>query len=879
MRPGLQIIHHPYGTDAPYFSGPDERTPRDPVGGDMVGIGFLTQPGGAADSVRLCWTRNGHPQAPIHGRPVALGTDADRWLCELGVVDGGDTVEYWMVATSDGQIYESPRYSFVTRRWCRPARFLVVKATHDGVRLTTLDDHDEPGPDVTVHLIQDGDAIQVQVSAGTEQQVGEVATSEMSVLHGAGISLSVDAASAQLRIETATHTLPLTMRWLREGDGCLAAVEFVGPLAHNESLVGFGERFDAFDQRGRAPDIVVWEQYKNQGNRTYLPVPFFCSSRGYGCLIEGTAQVWYDLGRTIPDRWRCLIEAGCDNRVVLDLFAGTPLEILRTFTALTGRPELPPTWAFGPWMSSNEWNTQARVECEVARTLKYGIPATALVIEAWSDETTFYIWNGAQYTPHPGDWHPRLADFNFPADGPWPDPKGMIDRLHEAGIRLLLWQIPALKAIDEPHAQHDADIKHALENGFVIRNDDGTPYRNPAFWFNRALIPDFTNAAATNWWLAKRAYLLDELGVDGFKTDGGEHLQGRDIQAADGRCGHELVNAYPNLYVSAYYRFARARRGEALTFSRAGHTGAGAFPAHWAGDENSTWEAFRRSITAGLSAAMSGIIFWGWDLAGFSDDLPSAELYLRAAAMAAFCPIMQYHSEYTPSGAPSKDRTPWRVQEYTGDERVISLYRFFARVRMNLLPYIRREAAYAAAHGEPLLRPLLLDDPDDPRVWRVDDQYRFGRDLLVAPVLDEGVEHRQLYLPAGRWYDLWEGACYTGGGWIDVAAPLSRIPVFVRGGAALPVRLGATAALGDDVGNDVDHDDGLQLWVYPSGQSNTTLLDTCGASVMIQIAEETERSVIVTLPPLDFALTLRLPDGTTRQVKASQAEQQIHFDE
>ena len=257
--------------------------------------------------------------------------------------------------------------------------------------------------------------------------------------------------------------MPLALRWLEEADGRLAAVELTGALAQGEALVGFGERFDALDQRGRAPDVAVWEQYKNQGNRTYLPVPFFCSSHGYGCLVEGSAQVAYDLGRAIDDRWRCVAQADSRGKVTFDLFAGTPLAILHDFTALTGRPETLPDWAFGPWMSSNEWNTQARVERELALTLEHDVPATALVIEAWSDETTFYIWNGAQYTPRAGSDRPRLADFSFPADGPWPDPKAMTDRLHAAGIQLLLWQIPAIKQIEEAHPQHDADTQHALE--------------------------------------------------------------------------------------------------------------------------------------------------------------------------------------------------------------------------------------------------------------------------------------------------------------------------------------------------------------------------------------------------------------------------------
>jgi alpha-D-xyloside xylohydrolase len=388
----------------------------------------------------------------------------------------------------------------------------------------------------------------------------------------------------------------------------------------------------------------------------------------------------------------------------------------------------------------------------------------------------------------------------------------MIDTLHAQGIHLVLWQIPALKDAGESHPQHDADVAHAIESGFVLRNADGSPYRNPFFWFQNAHTPDFTSTEATEWWLAKRRYLLDEMGIDGFKTDGAEHLAGRGLRASDGRRGDELINAYPVLYIDAYHRFAREhRKGQALTFSRAGHIGAGAVPAHWAGDENSTWEAYRRSIVAGLTAGLSGVIYWGWDLAGFSDALPTAELYLRSAAMAAFCPIMQYHSEYNPSG-PSRDRTPWNIAEKTGDERAISLFRHFANVRMNLFPYIVQEAEHAASAGEPMMRALLLDYPDDPVAWTIADQYLFGRDLLVAPVVEEGAAGRTLYLPQGAWFDLWTGERHEGGRWITCETPWDRIPVFAPAGATIPLRLGPDGSLGSVTGNGLSRTEGVVLW-------------------------------------------------------------------
>ncbi|MFN8468330.1 MAG: glycoside hydrolase family 31 protein [Caldilineaceae bacterium] len=794
MQPPLTIVHTPYGNGSPYVPTLAERVPQDPVGGDMVTLWFLTTPGDATTSVTLYWTRNGRAQTPIGGRPQARFESFDQWVFELGVVEAGEEVTYRLEATAAAAQCVSATFSFVTRRLRQMADLAVVYSDKLAVSARLLDAEGRPGPQFTVSLAPSQPAV---LQCTFAQEYGPISMTakggDFAIATDEGLELSHPTHSSELRLRWIHGglNLPLQVRWLEEGDGTLVAAEITGALQPAEALVGFGERYDAVDQRGRTLDTVVYEQYKNHGNRSYLPVPFFMSSRGYGCHVEGTGRVHYDLGRSAPDRWRCLAFAGSQEQIAVNLFGGEPLAIVRTFTALVGRPSAPPpAWVFGPWMSSNEWNTQARVEQELTKTLALDIPATVLVIEAWSDETTFYIWNGAQYTSQSGDGAFRLEDFTFPPGGPWPDPKGMVDKLHAAHVQLVLWQIPALKAIDESHAQHEADIAHAVEHGYVMRRQNGELYRNPAFWFHDALIPDFTQDRAADWWLKKRAYLVEQLGVAGFKTDGGEHLQGHDVVAADGRRGSELANAYPNVYVGAYHRFAqRLRHGDAVTFSRAGYTGAGAFPAHWAGDENSTWEAYRRSLHAGLSSALSGVLFWGWDIGGFSEALPSAELYLRATAAAAFAPIMQYHSEYRQPGTPSKDRTPWHIQEHSGDARVVPIYRFFAQLRMQLIPYLTSEAAWCVANGEPLLRPLLLDNGYDPTTWRIVDQFRLGRDLLVAPIVEEGATERTLYLPVGEWQDFWTGASVEGGRWHTVPAPLDRIPVYLRGGAYIGIDL------------------------------------------------------------------------------------------
>jgi alpha-glucosidase (family GH31 glycosyl hydrolase) len=561
-------------------------------------------------------------------------------------------------------------------------------------------------------------------------------------------------------------------------------VRFALRLEPEAHVVGFGERFDALDQCGRSLDSVVFEQYKAQGARTYMPMPFaIVVGGGWGFHVATSRRVWFDVGDS--DAGVIWIEAELDGeaQLAVEIFAGDPHQVLAAFLARTGRPVLPPDWVFEPWMSANDWNTQERVLSEVRRGADDDIPVGVLVIEAWSDESTFTAFRDAVYEPHPDGSPHTLADFTFPAEGAWPDPKGLVDELHARGIRLVLWQIPLLKAAPAPGSQLDYDRRALVERGFAVRKADGSPYANRGWWFPRALLPDFTSAEARAWWTAKRRYLLEELGVDGFKTDGGEHAWGHDLRYADGTGGAETNNRYPVLYAAAYHELMNELDRPGTTFSRAGFTGSAAYPCHWAGDEDSTWEAFRASITAGLTAGACGIFFWGWDLGGFSGEIPSAELYLRSAAAACFAPIMQYHSEYS-HRIPSRDRTPWNIAERTGDERVLAVYRRFAKLRMRLQPYLHEQARESVATSKPLMRALFFEVADDPRIWDFPHQYFLGDDLLVAPVVEPGAESVRLYLPRGEWVDPWTGDELVGPAIVTRAAPLEEIPVYVTARSA-----------------------------------------------------------------------------------------------
>jgi alpha-glucosidase (family GH31 glycosyl hydrolase) len=573
------------------------------------------------------------------------------------------------------------------------------------------------------------------------------------------------------------------VEWFVSG-GRTRRARFVLALEPSEHVVGLGERFHSVDQRGWSVDATVFEQYCNQGVRTYLPVPFahVLGGDGWGFHVDTTRRVWFDVADSDARELRVELAVDPDHPVAaLHLWQGEPAQVLSQFFGVVGRPSAVPDWAYRPWASSNEWNNQARVEAEVARSLAEGVGIGAVVIEAWSDEGTIHIWRDARYTPRTDGEPLRYSDFGFPADGAWPDPKGMIDRLHAKGVRVLLWQIPVVPDHDlEDDAQLIADRVALVDRGYAVLEEDGSPYRNRGWWFPRALLPDFTIPDARAWWTDKRRYLLEDMGVDGFKTDGGEHAWGDELRFGDGTRGDESNNRFANLYAQAFHELLRSAGTDGMTFSRAGHAGAGSFPGHWAGDEKSTWEAFRASIVAGITAGASGVFMWSWDHGGFSGPLPSAELYLRTAAMATFSPIMQYHAEFNGHRIPSRDRTPWNVAEQTGDPDVLPLYARFTRLRDRLVPYLSAQARISVEQAKPLMRGLFFDWPRDVRVWDFPLQYLLGDDLLVAPVTVEGAESVQVYLPEGDWVDVWSGERLRGGRVVTRAVPLDLIPVYCR---------------------------------------------------------------------------------------------------
>ncbi len=518
-------------------------------------------------------------------------------------------------------------------------------------------------------------------------------------------------------------------------------------LSPGERIYGAGEQFTAFDRRGQEIDLWHEEPLGTETARAYKNVPFHLSTKGYGLLVDTTARVTYDFGH---DSTASGTMSVADDAFAFLFFYGPEFpEVLRRYTAVTGRPDRPPKWSFGTWMSRLGYESREELEAVADRLRAESIPSDVLHLDP------FWMRDRSS------------CDLEWDTDQ-FPDPEGMIEGLREEGFRLSLWEHPHVPVGTDAFAE-------GVANGYFVADGTGGPYvmDRTCQGDYRGAIVDFTDPDAVEWWQAKHRRLLEQ-GVAVFKTDYGEYVP-EDAVFANGKSGASMHNLYPYLYNRAVYEVVGEVNGtdEAVVWGRSAWTGSQSFPMHWGGDPQTSWNGMSAALRGGLSASLSGIALWSHDIGGFRGT-PSTALYVRWAQFGLLSSNSRCHGT-TP-------REPWEF----GPE-ALDVFREYAELRYRLLPYIYTAAEVAARTGLPVVRPLVLAHQDDPATHTLDAQYTLGPDLLIAPVFAADTE-RDVYLPEGEWRDHWTGEHRDGGRWVTVDAPLERQPMFVRAGSVIPRR-------------------------------------------------------------------------------------------
>lgn len=520
------IWHNPYGIDDLYDHEPTEIYPLTPIAGEMIYIKSTTWPVEAGQSVWLTYTKNGEPQPDIGAEWKYNSGNNSYWEAAIGPFEKGDVIEYTVFADKDGQNTQSiGPFSFHVVEWER-AQSVELGSQEDGlVVLNVTSDQGDSTPKLGLSF-PSADVLRFQFSplgdVAFEAGAADYSIEEDSnsiIISTSALEVTVTKSPYGVEVRDLDTGKLLTqnggtgseLSWLTDGAGFVKNFRGRYESPSSEKFYGFGERYNGIEKRGETVDIYVYNQYQNQGERSYLAVPFFYSSKGYGLYLDSTYYAQFDMADSDPNQYTFTVNTSGDDPV-LDYYiiSGTPEEVIGGYSELSGKPQDMPKWAFGLWMSANEWDRQSEVLSAVENAEAYDIPASVVVLEQWSDENTFYIFNDSTYTAKPGGEAFSGSDFTYSEK--WPDPASMVDTIHDNGMKVLLWQIPVLKYTDYAWEQKDNDEAYMIEQGYAVGDGEGGQYRIPSSgWFGNSLLLDFTNPDAVDWWMSKRAYLFDDI--------------------------------------------------------------------------------------------------------------------------------------------------------------------------------------------------------------------------------------------------------------------------------------------------------------------------------------------------------------------------------
>lgn len=527
-----------------------------------------------------------------------------------------------------------------------------------------------------------------------------------------------------------TPTLPFS--FVRRASDYSRSVAAVFSISPDEKIFGCGESFTRLDKNGQK--VVLWTHDPNgvQTQTMYKPIPFYMSSRGYGMFMHTTSPITCDFGATYGESNAMQIG---DENLDLFVFLGQPKDILDEYTNLTGKASMPPLWSFGLWMSRITYFSEQDGRNVAAKLRQNRIPSDVIHFDTGWFET---------------DWR---CDYNF-APSRFKDPQGMIADLKKQGFHTSLWQLPYFVPKNTLYPE-------IVAKGLAVKNANGTiPYEDA--------VLDFSNPSTIKWYEDKISGLL-KLGVGAIKVDFGEAAPLSGVYAS-GRTGFYEHNLYPLRYNKIVSELTKKMTGDNIIWARSTWAGSQRYPIHWGGDAETTNKGMEAQLRGGLSLGLSGFTFWSHDIGGFTMKTPE-DLYRRWLMMGLLSSHTRTHGQ-----APKE---PW---EYGDDFQ--NYFRKAVELKYKLMPYIYTQSKLASQKGLPMVRALLVEFPEDPGAWMVDNEYMLGSDILVAPFFEHG-KSRQVYLPKGKWVDYQTRKVYEGG-WHDIASGELEVVMLVREGAVLP---------------------------------------------------------------------------------------------
>lgn len=538
-----------------------------------------------------------------------------------------------------------------------------------------------------------------------------------------------------------------------------------------EGLYGLGEWPDTANHRGLVrPMQIEIDVTESANNEAHVPVPFLIGTRGWGLFVQSDRAGVFALANKQPDLVEVTYSVAFQPKASLKLHlfaAGRPIDLVRRYYDVTGDPLLPAPWALGPWIWRNENRDQAQVLDDIKQIRGLDLATSA-------------IWIDRPYAT-------RVNSFDFEARR-FPDPPAMVRAIRAAGLRLALWHAPYLE-------KGSPDLEMAKQSGFF-------PKENGPLLNGWSEPIDFTNPAAFKFW-QERVGRYIALGIEGFKLDYGEDVVAGIASARSGWLFHDgsdertMHYDYQLLYHRAYAELLRGVEGGSFLLGRTGRWGDQRnVSVIWPGDMDATFtrhrERFRdrdgkmvvgvgglpATVAQGIGLGASGFPFFGADTGGYRESPPDEELYRRWFQQTALSTVMQVGD--------ASSQPPWEYNAQNGRTvDTLNNYRAYARLHLRLFPYEWTYAKNLAVDGRPIQRAIGLAYPELGQ--HPSDEYLFGDELLVAPVVERGARERDVLLPPGRWFDWDEGTAYAGGKTVRVPAPLDKLPLFQRAGGIVPL--------------------------------------------------------------------------------------------